>query len=118
MKKYIAVIPLILLLGCATSFQNVAGKLLASTAATVDTVMKGWAAYVIAGQASDDQQRQVRAVYGDYQVSMSAAETVYLSTVTSGSKATPSNWSNISSNLTSNASKLATTVQTFTTPKH
>jgi hypothetical protein len=61
----------LLVIGCVTT-QNTAGKLLASTAITVDGVMQGWAAWVVQGQATPPQEVKVKFAYAKYQESMSA----------------------------------------------
>ena len=115
MKKLIPIFALAFLVGCAT-FQNNAGKTLASAAATVDAAMKGWAAFVVAGGATDAQQAQVRAAYGKYQLAMSAAETAYLTAVKSGDQ---SAWGTAASALLASQSQLIALVQSFQTqPKH
>jgi len=109
MKKLIPIIALAFLVGCA-SFQNTAGKLLASTAATVDAAMKGWAAYVVAGGATDDQQKQVRESYGRYQLAMKGAESAYLASVKNADR---SGWAAASAALTASSSQILALVQSF-----
>src|SRR5207247_7755155 len=68
---------LTLLPACAT-YKQTAGKLLASTALTVDAAMRSWATVVKMGKATDDQQAKVRSAYEQYQLAMQAAEAAYV----------------------------------------
>src|SRR5690242_4426571 len=70
---------LVLQFGCATTntFQNNSGKFLATTAATVDAAMHGWAVWVASGKASPGDEAQVKAIYQQYQGSMMLATNAY-----------------------------------------
>lgn len=70
----LAVVGLVLT-GCAT--QNAAGRLLATTAITVDSSMQGWGEYVRSGQASEADEVVVRGLYARYQVCFRAAKEIY-----------------------------------------
>jgi hypothetical protein len=63
--------------GCA-SFQQNAGKTLASIATTVDAAMKSWATYVVVtGKATPAQEAQVKGAYAQYQAAMTSAVAAY-----------------------------------------
>ncbi len=70
-------------LTACTTFQDTAGKVLTTTAATVDKAMQGWATYVVLNQVPEDKQTTVRAAYAKYQLAMAAAEDAYLAGVQS-----------------------------------
>lgn len=78
MRNAIAAIALAaLVMGCAT-FQQNAGKTLASIATTVDAAMSGWATYVtVSGSVSPSQQEQVKQAYEKYQAAMTTALAAY-----------------------------------------
>lgn len=78
--KTLPIIFLALLVGCATFDQN-AGKFLASTAQTADTAMQSWAVYVIVHKVSDADQAPVKALYVQYQAQMALAEQAYVAMV-------------------------------------
>lgn len=110
MRNAIAAIALMaLLIGCATTQDN-AGKLLASSAVTVDGAMKGWAAWVAQGQATDDQQAKVRTAYAQYQASMSVAQAAFNTLVATGDA---SGWQKASTVLTTNQQALMALTQMF-----
>lgn len=81
MSKAIPILALCAVLfaiGCAgrvtpPSAAEVAYKTLASTQATVDTAMKAWADYVVAGHAKPEDEAVVQTVYSKYQVAIRAA---------------------------------------------
>jgi len=83
MKKLLSLLAVVALLtGCAT-WQDNAGKSLASTAKIVDAGMKGWAAYVVRANPSEETQQKVRAAYAQYQLSMDIALSSYTAAVQS-----------------------------------
>lgn len=66
-----------LVMGCAT-FQQNAGKTLATIATTVDAAMTGWATYVtVSGTVTPAQQAQVKSAYEKYQACMATALAAY-----------------------------------------
>jgi len=85
MKKLIslllAAVSVVLITGCA----NV-GKSLATTAVTVDSAMQGWATYVALGNATEEQEAQVKTAYAKYQASMRIARDAYVAAATAGNK--------------------------------
>ncbi len=100
---------LALFVGCA-SVQTNAGKLLASTAVTVDGAMQGWAAWVAQGRATADQEAKVKLAYSQYQASMSVAQAAFNTMVATGSQA---GWSQASAVLTANQAALMSLTQLF-----
>ena len=80
MRNAIALVALAFLVGCAT-FNDKAGKSLATVASTVDAAMKGYARYVVIAQLNDTQQAPVKAAYVKYQASMTVAEKAYIELV-------------------------------------
>lgn len=97
--------------GCA-SFKNTAGKVLGTAAQSTDAAMKGWAAYVVAGGATTNQETQVRALYAKYQATMGVATNAFTAAVVTGDK-TP--WQTASAALQASASSLITVIQIFST---
>ncbi len=93
--------------GCVTYKQN-AGKLLASTALTVDAAMRSWATVVKMGKATDEQQAKVRAAYEKYQMAMTVADAAYTALVSLDDK---SLWPLASSQLTDASTSLTTLIQ-------
>lgn len=102
----LASLSLLALVACA-SFQNTAGKLLASTADTVDAAMRGWATYVVINKVPEDKQLPVRNAYANYQTAMVAAESAYKAAVQSGDQ---SAWSQTSAALTAASGALTALV--------
>jgi hypothetical protein len=96
--------------GCAT-FNSTAGKLLVSTALTVDAAMQGWAQWVIAGQSNPDQELKVKAAYIKYQASMQIAQAAYQTMVVSNDK---TYWDKAAEALTSNRVALLALISSFT----
>src|SRR6185436_177110 len=76
------VLLLALLVGCATSWQNAAGKTLVTTSQTVDAAMKGWAMYVVISNPPVEQQSRVKMAYQQYQLAMDGALKAYNAAVT------------------------------------
>lgn len=93
---------LLALVACA-SFQATSGKLLVTTAATVDAAMKGWATYVVANNVPESGQTQVRIAYANYQLAMKAAQQAYGAAVSSGDQ---SGWQTASAALTASSTAL------------
>jgi len=73
--------PLVLLLaflvGCSTTWEDTNGKLLVTTAQSVDSVMKGWATYVVILDPPESQQNRVKAAYQKYQTAFEASRKAY-----------------------------------------
>jgi predicted small secreted protein len=59
------------------------GKVIASTALSVDAAMKGWAQYVVSGKATPVQEQNVREYYRRYQIAILVAHDAYAQSVTS-----------------------------------
>lgn len=76
--------------GCET--QNASGRLLASTAITVDSAMQGWGEYVRAGQATAKDEAVVKAAYVKYQACMGAAKAAYEHGAGSGEHGAGNTW--------------------------
>lgn len=109
--KTLPIVLLAFLVGCATFDQN-AGKTLASVAASVDAAMHGWATYVVTAKVSDADQAPVKAAYVKYQASMAAAEAAYIALVKSGSQPA---WTAAKDALVASQSQLLALIQAFTT---
>jgi hypothetical protein len=87
MKLLLSVFCVLVVLGCATTNTDTAGRLLASTAQTVDAAMKGWAQWVqMSGKATKADQDNVRSLYSNYQTAMSIAQASYIAFATTGDK--------------------------------
>lgn len=80
-----SILSLILILAFLTGCQNV-GKTLSTTAVSVDAAMQGWAQYVVTGNATAEQEAQVKGAYSKYQVSMKVARDAYVTASTVGDK--------------------------------
>src|SRR5262245_43779951 len=74
---------IVTLFGCATTpnWQDSYGKILATTAQTVDAAMKGWAMYVVTGNPPADQQAKVKTAYQEYQAAFDVALNAYNASV-------------------------------------
>lgn len=59
------------------NYENTTGKVLVTTAVTVDKTMQGWASYVVATGTTEAQQDGVRKAYSQYQASMDVAQKMY-----------------------------------------
>lgn len=79
-----AVIVALCLAGCATT--NTPGRILATATLTVDSTMKGWAAWVAAGQSTLEQEAKVQAAYEKYQATEKLAENAYVVVAKTGDK--------------------------------
>jgi len=76
-----------MLSSCAcTTWQDSAGKSLASASVSVDAAMKGWAVWVANGHATLEQEAKVRDAYGKYQAAMRLASNTYQSAVAAKDK--------------------------------
>lgn len=113
MKQLLSVLFLALLIGCAT-FSDTAGKVLASTAQTVDSTMHGWAAYVNTKHISAGDQLPVRKAYGQYQLAMAAAEAAYISLLKTGDRTA---WTKAADALIASQASLIAAIQSFTKAK-
>ncbi len=113
MKNLLLIAVALLLLGGCASFNNTAGKLLASTAITADKAMQGWATYVVINKVPDNDPSQVkvRAAYAKYQMAMAAAQAAYIGATSTGDKTI---WGQAAAMLTSSASELSAIVLSFT----
>ena len=100
------------LVGCKTP--AAAGKALATTVVTVDAAMKGWFAWVKAGQSTPEQEARVDKLYGQYQLAESAAENAYLTAVKLNDMSV---WNTAAAALTAAQSDLVALVQSFTAVK-
>jgi len=97
--------------GCATS--NPEGRLLASTAQTVDAAMKGWSIWVVDGKAEPYSEVRVRELYGRYQLAMAAAKESYTVWKATGEK-TP--WERASVTLRQSRDFLLNLIDAFQRP--
>ena len=112
MKKLIPLVAVLaLLVGCAT-MTTTAGRLLSTTALTVDGAMQGWAMWVAEGQASVEQGVQVKTAYVKYQASMKVAKSAYATLVLNGDK---SAWEQAALVLQANEAALLTLTKSFMT---
>jgi hypothetical protein len=98
--------------GCA-SLEQTAGKVLSSTAITVDATMQGWAQWVAAGQATPEQEGRVKAAYLQYQMSMQVASSSYQIMVTTNDK---TQWEKARDALLANSQTLISLVNSFFPP--
>lgn len=114
MRNLIAVLTCAVLCGCA-SFQVTSGKLLASSALSVDAAMKGWAQWVVAGQATTDQESAVKAAYQRYQVSMSLAQSAYTAAVATDDRTAFQRAADV---LAANKQALVDLITSFQAPKY
>jgi hypothetical protein len=100
-----------LLNSCVT--ENIEGRLLASTAQTVDATMKGWAIWVVDGNASEYAEARVKGAYGRYQLAMDAAKAAYLAWHKTGEKDT---WEQASATLKASRDSLLKLIESFQVP--
>jgi uncharacterized protein YcfL len=113
MRNAIAIMALLLVVGCA-SFQATSGKILATSAITVDASMKGWAIWVAKGQATDAQQAAVKSAYQKYQAAISIATGAYETAVTTGDQTA---WKQAEIILTNNQTALVNLISQFSKPQ-
>lgn len=106
----ITFVVLLLVIGCQSFHQN-AGKLLASTALTVDAAMRSWANYRVRNNVSTDAEARVKKAYEQYQLSMDAAQAAYTAMVTSGDK---SIWQQAAAILQTSSASLTELIGSFT----
>ncbi len=103
----------VLLTGCTTLTNDAAGKLLASTAATVDKTMQAWATYVVVAKIDAEGQREVKMAYVKYQAAMATAETAYVALVKDGNKIT---WESAKTVLTATSGQVTSMINLFMHP--
>lgn len=111
MKTLIAfLMAMFLLSGCATTWQDSAGKSLVTIAQTVDAGMKGWETYSVASGLADNDptELKVKLLYGQYQTAFSAALQAYSAAAATGDQ---SIWVQASSDLTASEGNLLNLVQ-------
>ncbi len=113
-KLTVALFCSVALLSACVSFQNSAGKLLATTATTVDAAMKGWATWVAKNPPNPLAEAKVRDAYQKYQASMTIACNAYTNAVATGER---SGWKIASDVLTANQTSLLNLVKSFETIK-
>jgi len=102
----------ILVAGCQTT--NTPGRILASTAQTVDVAMKGYMQCVKAGLIKPEQENNVRAAYTIYQTTEAAAESACLAYAKTGDKAA---WDRAAGALQAAQSDLVTLIDLLTPKK-
>lgn len=108
----IAIVGLMLLMAGCASFQSTAGKTLATTVQTVDAAMQGWAAYVVIGNPTPQQQAAVKTAYQKYQAAEAIAEKAYVLASASGDQ---SGWTVAASTLRQCQADLLLLISTFNT---
>jgi len=114
MIKFLSLVACVslLLCGCTTTWQDSAGKVLATTAQTVDSAMKGWATYVVINKVPEDKQLVVRDSYAKYQTAFETARLAYNAAVINKDQSV---WAQASNALAASKSNLLILVQQFTT---
>lgn len=110
-RQHLGLVMLAFIVGCA-SIQTNAGKLLATTAMTVDASMKGWAVWVAKGQAAPDEETVVKAAYEKYQTAMAIASNAYAVLVATKDQTA---WTQAAATLTANAGNLTKLITQFQT---
>ncbi len=76
-RRYLTVIVLAFLIGCATgpnAYEVDALKSIQATAQTVDLARQGWNDYVASGHAGTNEVRQIHDAYVKYQAAMALAQ--------------------------------------------
>lgn len=101
----------VLATACA-SMQTTAGRTLSSVALTADATMQGWAMWVAEGQATAQQQEQVKAAYVKYQASMKVAKAAYNTLALNGDQTA---WLQASAVLETNQQALLALTRIFMT---
>ncbi len=113
MKKLqtsVALAFVVALMGCATTWQSSAGKVLSSTALTVDAAMKSWAIYVVKFHPPANQEQKVKEAYEKYQVAMKAACEAYSTAIIAKDQSV---WMVASSVLTAASGSLTQLITAF-----
>lgn len=113
MRNVIVAVALLTLVACA-SVKTDAGKMLATTAATVDASMKGWGVWVALGKSTSAQETAVENAYAKYQASMMVATNAYATLVLTGNASV---WNVASAVVQSNQVALTSQIRTFQTIK-
>ena len=110
MRTTISVIALAFLIGCAT-FNDNAGKVLATAATTVDTAMTSWAQYLKLHPLPASKQMRVKSAYVSYQASMAAAEKAYIELVKTGDRTA---WAKVAAALTASQAEVVAAITQIT----
>lgn len=97
------------LCACA-SWQTTGGKLLTSTALTVDAGMKGWASWCESHAPTQAQYDEVGHAYVQYQAAFGAAKDAYAAAVTTGDQSV---WVQASSALSASQANVLNLIKTF-----
>ena len=97
-----------LLVSCA-SYTTTAGKLLTSTAVTVETARQSWVKYVEIHGITQQQDEKARAVYRQYQEAMVLAQSAYASLMKTGDKIA---WNDASKSLQAASTYLLAIIST------
>lgn len=105
-------VALLMASGCAT-WQDNAGKSLATIAQTVDAAMKSWAIYVNQYPVSDEAQAKVKKTYEQYQSAMAIALSAYNTSVALKDE---SLYAQASATLTNSKDALLALIKSFQTP--
>lgn len=80
---WLCVFALWLCAGCA-SMQTASGRVLATSAVTVDATMRAWAQYVVAANPPAEDEAAVRRAYENYQSALKVAADAWIAASTSG----------------------------------
>jgi hypothetical protein len=112
MTRLLSLFLCLALCGCA-SFQNTGGKVLTSTALTVDAAMKGWAKWAHTHPVSEESQASVRGAYAKYQSAMSAAVEAYAAAVNAKDKTI---WTQSADALDASSASLIQLIHTLAPP--
>ena len=98
--------------GCVT-VRNAPGRVLATSAQTVDAAMTAWTTYDALGHARPAQSQSVRKAYAEYQRAFAVAEIAYLASRPS----TPSEaWNSAANVLRASQRDLLALIQSFIEP--
>ena len=79
MKQLISLVALVWLVGCASTPETIAYRVIGSTTIGVDAAMNGWGDYVRVGKATPQDEVVVKKVYESYQQVMRTTKTVVMS---------------------------------------
>jgi hypothetical protein len=109
--RTLLILPLLMALCACATFQDTAGKLLVSTALTVDAAMTGWGKWVRDGHATAGDEAKVRAAYEQYQRAMEMAKNAYIAYAATHDKTA---FAPASAALTASATTLTALVTSFT----
>ena len=104
---------IIALCSACTSPRTTSGRLLATSARTVDAAMQAWAQYVVITHPAPEQEARVRAAYEAWQSAMRVAVDAWIATAQRQDDATLAQWDIAWRSLGANEAELLNVIAYF-----